>query len=86
MIAFGAKVCTTTDLTFAMWITAISLGAGSLLVSTLVKFTPPEVLDKLNFHLNEDGTDENKDYFTRLNDRLQGKMKRSQTEKLLESR
>jgi len=68
-----------------MNVAAISFGVGSLLVSAALKATPEEYLAKIPFSLNEDAIDDGNDILSRVSANLQGKAKRSETERLLDS-
>lgn len=85
MVTLGSKIFRSVLLTFPMLITVFAFGIGSLLVAAAVKATPPEMADKIPELINENAGD-GTDFLSVLQKRLQGEpVKRSETERLLDS-
>lgn len=70
-----------------MNLVATCLGAGSLLVGLGLKYIPEPIVNKVGtaFAFNENQGDDGEDYFSTMQRRIQGKVKRSETERLLDS-
>jgi len=85
MVELGGKIFRTTPLPFSMILASFIFGAGSLLVGAGLKATPTQWLDKINIQLNEEGIDEGQDLITRVHEKISGSLKRSETERLLDS-
>jgi len=66
-----------------MNIAAISFGVGTLLVGAALKATPEEYLAKIPFNLNEDAIG-GEDMLSKMTAKMQGKVQRSETERLLD--
>lgn len=85
MITLGSKIFRAVLLTFPMLITAFAFGVGTLLVAAAVKATPPELAEKMPELINENAGD-GTDFLSVLQRKLQGEqIKRSETERLLDS-
>jgi hypothetical protein len=69
-----------------MAIATISFGVGTLIIGALLKLTPEKWLEKLDFSLNEDGVKTGTDFITRVQDKITVNFKRTETERLLDSR
>jgi len=85
VIPIVGKIFRTTPLPFSMILTSVLLGAGSLLVSIILKATPEQWVDKIKIELNEDGQKEGSDFLSSVSSKIQGSFKRSETERLLDS-
>ena len=70
-----------------MNLTATCLGAGTLLVAICLKQIPEDKLNLVSSKLqfNESQSEDGDDYFSAMQRRMQGKIKKSETERLLES-
>lgn len=85
MVELGGKIFRTTPLPFSMILASFLFGAGSLLVGALLKATPVEWLEKIKIELNEEGVEEGTDIISRVHEKISGSLKRSETERLLDS-
>jgi magnesium-transporting ATPase (P-type) len=85
MITLGSKIFRSVLLTFPMLITAFAFGIGTWLIALGVKATPPELVEKFPELINENAGEGN-DFLSILQKKLQGEpVKRSETERLLDS-
>jgi len=84
MISIGGKIFRTTMLPFDMYMASIAFGVGSLLVGVLLKATKEEWVDKIKFELDEEGANEGTDIISKVQQKVLGSLKRSETERLLD--
>jgi len=67
-----------------MAMVSIAFGAGSLLISVILKATPEEWADKIKFQMNEEGTPDQDDIISRFYNKVFGhKNKQNDNEKSL---
>jgi Ca2+-transporting ATPase len=87
IVEFGGVIFRTTPLTWRMNLTATCLGFGTILVGLALKQIPEEQVNKVAEKLafNENQGDEGEDYFSTMQRRMQGKIKKTEAEKLLDS-
>lgn len=87
IVEFGGKLFRTTPLTWRMNLVATCLGAATLLVQLGLKYIPEEIVNKVGAKLsfNENQGDEGEDYFSTMQRRMNGKIIKSETQRLLDS-
>lgn len=69
-----------------MIIGSLSFGVGSLIVGAILKATPERWLDKIKVRLNEEqGGEDEQDIISIMHGKVVGSLKRSETERLLDS-
>jgi magnesium-transporting ATPase (P-type) len=86
MVSFGGKLFRTTPLPFSMVLASVLFGAGSLLVSVILKATPENFAEKFKIELDENGLQEGQDIISKVHKKIKGSLERSETERLLDSK
>jgi len=84
-VEIGGVIFRTTPLPFVMFLTSVLIGAGSLLVGVIIKTTPADLMDKVPIKINEDNVPEGQDFISKVQGKISGNLKRSETERLLDS-
>ena len=68
-----------------MNIAALSFGLGTIIFASIAKATPEELIAKIPTLVNEDAVDDGNDILSKMQNKMTGKAKKSETERLLDS-
>ena len=85
IVNLGGTIFRTTPLNATMFFTTIAFGAGSLLVGVILKATPESWVEKIKLELDEEGLNEGTDIISKVQNKVMGSLKKSETERLLDS-
>lgn len=85
MVAIGGKIFRTVSLPWEMNVAALSFGIGTIIIASIVKATPEELVSKIPTLVNEDAMDDGTDILSKMQNKMGAKVKKSETERLLDS-